>query len=204
MIQYAARKRTLLQELARVGCQLPSQAAGYIMMRDAGLNDRAWDTIETWTKGSYELTEIATTLRKLERPAPGRTGSQVTGLTGYERGSPACDRDDSVFPALDAPKPHLSQNLFIDLDQFDDETLLEAVRVVDDPQIYYIAGDISEDRVFEEDETIAIMANYNQVRKFLHTKKLGRGFFKGQGKGQGKGKSRVLLGLPPSSGQESP
>ena len=65
MLQYVARKRTLFQELTRVQCELPSQALGYLMLRDAGLNERAWDTVETWTKGSYELTEIAVALRRL-------------------------------------------------------------------------------------------------------------------------------------------
>ena len=32
MIQYVARKRTLLQELSRVKCELPQQALGYIML----------------------------------------------------------------------------------------------------------------------------------------------------------------------------
>jgi hypothetical protein len=46
MIQYVARKRTLLQELSRVECPLPSQALRYIMLRDANLSERAWDTVE--------------------------------------------------------------------------------------------------------------------------------------------------------------
>ena len=184
MIQYVARKRTLLQELSRVGCQLPSQAAGYIMMRDAGLSDRAWDTVETWTRGSYEVTEIATNLRKLERPMPGRPGGQM-GMTGFEQGSPAQSWDEPPPPSPETAGPRISKSLFIELDQFDDDTLLEAVQVADDPQIYYVSGDFPDDHVFDEEEATAIMANYNQVRKYLHTKKLGRGFFKGQGKGKG-------------------
>merc|ERR1712051_1058847 len=89
MIQYIARKRTLLQELARVKCQLPPQALGYIMLRDAGLSDRAWDTVETWTKGSYDIGEVATALRRLERPIPGRPGAHLSGMAGFEIGVPA-------------------------------------------------------------------------------------------------------------------
>ena len=84
---------------------------------------------------------------------------------------------------METAGPRISKSLFIELDQLDDDTLLEAVQVADDPQIYYASGDIPDDHVFEEEETTAVMANYNQVRKYLHTKKLGRGFFKGQGKG---------------------
>ena len=84
MLQYVARKRTLFKEITRAACELPSQALGYIMQRDAGLSDKAWDTLETWNKGSYELTAVATSLRKLERPIPGKgTMMAITGMTGY-------------------------------------------------------------------------------------------------------------------------
>ena len=189
MIQYVARKRTLLQELTRVKCDLPPQALGYILLRDAGLNERAWDTVETWTKGSYDVGEIATALRRLERPVPGRTGSHVAGMTGFELGSPACAPTPPSAPTLfESPQqqsPQISQCLFIHLEQFEDEVLLEALNHVDDPNIFYLSGDIPDDAEFTEEETTAIMANYNQVRKYLHTKKLGRGFFKGNGKGKG-------------------
>ena len=154
------------------------------MLRDAGLSDRAWDTVETWTIGSYEVMEIATNLRKLERPMPGRPGGQM-GMTGFEQGSPAQSWDEPPPPHPETAGPRISKSLFIELDQFDDDTLLEAVQVADDPQIYYVSGDFPDDHVFDEEEATAIMANYNQVRKYLHTKKLGRGFFKGQGKGKG-------------------
>ena len=77
MVQYVARKRTLLNELTRAKCELPSVALGYIMLRDANLPERSWDTVETWTKGTYELQEIATALRRLERPVPGKPGSHL-------------------------------------------------------------------------------------------------------------------------------
>ena len=50
MIQYVARKRTLLNELTRAKCLLSDEALGYIVIRDAGLTERAWDTLETWTR----------------------------------------------------------------------------------------------------------------------------------------------------------
>ena len=44
--------------------------------------------------------------------------------------------------------------------------------------------------IFTEDESVAILANYGQVRKYLHNKTLNRGFFKtGQPSG-GKGKAK--------------
>ena len=49
-------------------------------MRDASLPERAWDTVETWTQNSYAFTDVASALRKLERPIPGRGGTHLTGL----------------------------------------------------------------------------------------------------------------------------
>lgn len=38
---------------------------------------------------------------------------------------------------------------------------------VDDQDVIFVAGDVSEDRVCREDEATAILAN-SQVRKYLH------------------------------------
>ena len=83
MTQYIARKNTLLRDLDRASCVLPSAAKGYILLRDAGLSDRAWDVIETWTVGKYELDVVSSALRKLERPMPGRDGTYMGGLSAY-------------------------------------------------------------------------------------------------------------------------
>ena len=45
MVQYVSRKRTLPNDLDRTKCVLPSSAKGYVLLRDAQLSDRAWDTI---------------------------------------------------------------------------------------------------------------------------------------------------------------
>ena len=82
MIQYVARKNTPLKELERVECVLPSAARGYLLMQDAGLSPQAWDTMETWLKGSYEYSEIVENLKKLERPLPGQVGTKITGMHG--------------------------------------------------------------------------------------------------------------------------
>jgi hypothetical protein len=71
----------------------------------------------------------------------------------------------------------MAESLYIIPESFDDETFHEAAVNSHDPDIVYIAGDISEDVLFKEDEAIAILANYGQVRNYLHKKTLGRGFF---------------------------
>ena len=171
------------------------------MLRDANLSERAWDTVETWTKSSYDLVEIATALRRLERPTPGKGTSQVSGMTGLELGSPAEThgmRHSPMEPAIMPPPTPISQCLFLSLEQFQDEVLFEALDYASDPNTFFIAGDIPQDVVLGEEETVAVMANYNQVRKYLHTQKLGRGFFKGKGKGRD-GKTK---GLGQNAGQK--
>ena len=66
MLQFISRKKTLISELEKAECPLPSPFKGYILMRDAKLPDKAWDTMDTWSHGTYEYDEVATNLRKLD------------------------------------------------------------------------------------------------------------------------------------------
>ena len=65
MVQYISRKSTLFNALAKAECVLPEAVKGYLLMRDAKLSDKAWDTVETWTENKYEWTTVTTALRKL-------------------------------------------------------------------------------------------------------------------------------------------
>ena len=76
---------------------------------------------------------------------------------------------------------YVSQSLFLHPDSFDDEVLDQALLVHEDPDIVFVASDLSEDCILEEDEAIAILANYGQVRSYLHQKKMGRGFHRPRG-----------------------
>ena len=77
----------------------------------------------------------------------------------------------------------------------------------DNPDVVWLAGDYGDDEILEEDTAVAILANYGQVRKFLHSKRLGRGCYraqapkgkptKGSGKGKGKRKGRFRRHAPP-------
>ena len=57
----------------------------------------------------------------------------------------------------------------------------------------YVPDDWLEENEFHEEEVVAILANYGQVRKYLADKAKARGFFSvrppGKGKGRGRGKS---------------
>ena len=220
MIQYVARKRTLFKEIERAGCKLPTNALGYIMQRDAGLSDKAWDTLETWNKASYELAEVATSLRKLERPVPGKGGhGTITGMTGYEgvtgyvgQGSgemanPSASSSGftSILVNTDSGQEALefefmTESLFVLPESFVGELLEEAIKDSQNPEVLYVAGDMADTVVLEEDEAVAILANYGQVRNYLHKKQLSRGYFRQQAP-KGKGKGKGIPPPPPPGGQ---
>ena len=40
--------------------------------------------MEGWIHGNYDLDEVPSNLRKLERPIPGRGGTHLSGLSGYQ------------------------------------------------------------------------------------------------------------------------
>ena len=81
----------------------------------------------------------------------------------------------------------MKESLFTVPDSYDEEVLEEVAANIDDNEIGYVAGDIEEDVVLSEDETVAIMANYKQVRQYLHKKALNRGYFRSQAPKTGKG-----------------
>ena len=69
----------------------------------------------------------------------------------------------------------MSESLFVLPESFDDALLDEIEPFLDDPEVLYVAGDMSNDIWLDEDEAVSILANYGQVRKYLHNKVLGRG-----------------------------
>ena len=94
----------------------------------------------------------------------------------------------------------VSKSLYVSPESFDDETLFQACQMLHNDDIVFMSGDIPEDHTFAEEEAQAILANYKQVREFLHKKALNRGFFKSKppdrkkpgtgGKGKGKGRKK--------------
>jgi len=71
----------------------------------------------------------------------------------------------------------MTESLFLIPECFDDEDVMDEVsRYIDDPDVIFVAGDLAEDLEFLEDEAVSILANYGQVRNFLHKKVLGRGY----------------------------
>ena len=92
----------------------------------------------------------------------------------------------------------MTESLFIAPENFDGKVLENAIAESKDPEIIYVSGDMPEDVVLSEDEAVAILANYGQVRQYLHQKRLGRGYFQPVERGQkgGSGQGGHRQGLP--------
>ena len=68
LTMYVTRRDALWRKLKKTGgIEFPDTAKGYITLRDAHINERAWDTLTTWTQNAYDYNTIITHLRKLER-----------------------------------------------------------------------------------------------------------------------------------------
>ena len=61
----------------------------------------------------------------------------------------------------------MQEALYLIPEAFDEELLAEAAEHLDDPDVVFVAGDLAEDIIFDEDEAVAVLANYGQVRSFL-------------------------------------
>jgi hypothetical protein len=83
LISYTACRQILFRYLENNGISLPSDAKGYLLMRDSKVSAQAWDTVTTWTRNSYDYEVIIESLRRLERPIPGQGGHIVTNLGAF-------------------------------------------------------------------------------------------------------------------------
>ena len=107
---HCSRKNTMFKELERAKVILPSEFKGYLMMRDAQIGPRAWDTINGWSKQTYDYKSIVGYLKKLERPVPG-SGKHLEGLSAYvafgetsfDRGEGEPQQPEQAVPGEEEP-----------------------------------------------------------------------------------------------------
>ena len=183
MIQYVTRKKQLIVELEKADSKLTKTFKGYTILRDALLPDSVRNVMESWLQGNYDMDNVNSNLRKLERPIPGTGGSHLTGLTGFQG-------QDGQPPGTDGQVSgtfwqetetvtfvFMQMSNFVLPEAFDGDVLEQALKDVPNEDIIYVAGDLPiETGTFDEEQAIAICANYTQVRKYLHRKQLGRGY----------------------------
>ena len=99
----------------------------------------------------------------------------------------------------------MNESLFVLPEAFDDELLMEMLPYLDDPNVLFVAGDLDDETIFEESEAVALLANYGQIRNYLHKKTLNRGFFKNRppSTGRARGRGRALKAITDSSHRNS-
>ena len=169
MLQYCTRRKTLFRKLEKEGWKIPDEPKGYLLLRDAHLPDKARDLVEMWTGGIYNYPEMQMYLKRLERPIPGNGGQRITGLTAFEmeeeQTANYINVDNSSGSDGTISLTFMQESLFVIPEAFDEELLQEAYNDLDNPEIIYVAGDLDDECILEEDESIAILANYGQVRQ---------------------------------------
>jgi len=200
MLPYCIRRDKLFKQLEKEGWTIPAEAKGYILLRDSHLPEKARDLIEMWSGGDYTYPGMQKYLKKLERPVPGSGGQRITGLIGFVDEAPSASASlrngpdqflcqqcgDASTTYFEESSTFMIESLFVLPESFDDALLDEAAPYLENPEILFVAGDMADDVVLEEDEAVAILANYGQVRQYLHKKTLNRGFFKNKPPGGSK------------------
>ena len=179
MSLYLQRKQLAWQKLKKAKIELPKELLGYMTLRDAHLSDRAWDAFPIWTKNEIDHDTIVDNLRKLDRPTMGKPGQTTTLFTDHDQETYAVmehhageeEAEEEDF-ADATPMPC---SLYITPENFYyDDDLTNAIMnddTLDNDDVVMVAGDIPENHIFEEDDAVAVCANWSQVRQFLHKEK---------------------------------
>ena len=185
-ISYISRRKDRFNKLQKEGWKIPEDVKGYLLYRDAHLSDKCRDLIDLWTGGEYDWTDMQTQLKKLERPVPGAHGGDHARIRmiGFQEDIAEVDarnaRGNIYYGGHSdaAEEPiYMRNSLFLLPEAFDtDELLHAAIEDVEDTDAIWLPDDFPEEGGIPEDIFITVLANYGQVRKFLHTKALGRGF----------------------------
>ena len=167
--EYIARMDRNFTRLSKEGVDLPDSAQGYIIYRHAALNDAQDQRFLVWADGKYDRISVVKALRKLDKVI--REKGKSTFMTEDDS-----YKEESFHMEMD---PVLKE--FLEDDGLDGEF------------IYLQEGDLNE--IMEEEDVLAALASYQEVRQALRDQQKGRGYYgKGHGKGlfnvKGKGKGR--------------
>ena len=167
--EYIARMDRNFTRLSKEGVDLPDSAQGYIIYRHAALNDAQDQRFLVWADGKYDRISVVKALRKLDKVI--REKGKSTFMTEDDS-----YKEESFHMEMD---PVLKE--FLEDDGLNGEF------------IYLQEGDLNE--IMEEEDVLAALASYQEVRQALRDQQKGRGYYgKGHGKGlfnvKGKGKGR--------------
>ena len=181
---YVIRMEHAFTELERKGVKLHESVTGYVMFRQANLNETQESQMLTWGAGKYDRKTVVANLRKLDK----------TIQDGRRRGGHyLVDGEYDDYDQDQAPEIY-AQGFEEEPDDSDG----------DEDYVYIGQGEMQD--ISEESELQEALATYQDVRRSLREQKNSRGYYPvgksstgGKGnssagkKGKGKGKQRPAL-----------
>ena len=213
LVNYIARRKDRFNKLQKEGWTIPDDVKGYLLYRDAHLPEKARELIEMWTKGEYDWENMQVHMKALERLTPGpQNGNQprtrMLGMVGFQESVNDMSGNPNPQPVYVNSEPEIdaifmNNSFYLAPESFeeDEDLLLAALADHHEPDAIWLPDDFPEEGLIPEDIFITILANYGQVRKFLHTKALGRGFKRPTPPSSGAHKPKAILDRkPPASG----
>eukprot|EP00435_Cladocopium_sp_Y103_P071079 s134_g36.t1 len=163
--EYIIRCERNFYLLEKEGVQLPDQAMGYVIFRQAALTEGQELRFGAWANGKYDKATVISCLRKLDKVlSDGKSKSSMAFLQDDEEAS---EGDETENP---------NQSYAT---EFEDMT--------DEDYVYLSEGQA--ERVFDETELQIVLATYQEVKRAIQSKQKGRQFYN-SGKGAAKGKGR--------------
>ncbi|CAK9026889.1 Copia protein [Durusdinium trenchii] len=158
--EYTKRMERAFTNLAKEGVDLPDGAKGYIMYRQASLNEAQDQRLLTWAQGKYGCGDITVALRRLDKVIREKDKSKG----GYIM-------EETFAHENQAGNHYDGEN--DDYPAWEDE---------DDNYVFLAEGDL--DEVMDEQDVLQALASYHDTRQALKDQRLSRGYFPGKGKGK--------------------
>ena len=177
--EYIARLDRAFARLKKEGVDLPESAQGYILYRQAALNEAQDQRFLVWSDGKYDRASVVRALRKLDKVVKER------GKTNFMAEN--VDASDDVEAAT-------WENVYGNQAEEDFGAWLDDENGEEDSYVYLQEGDLSE--IMDEKDVMSALASYREIRQAMKDQRKGRGFYgKGsfnqqQTKGKGKGGGR--------------
>ncbi|CAE8581799.1 unnamed protein product [Polarella glacialis] len=170
-LKYISRVKAQFKDLSDEGVNLGENAKGYILFRFAQLEESDRNKLETWTEGCYDFNIVSKALLKLDKGQVKPRGPKQY----YQEDFYEYEPDDG--------------NVFYEGEDYDD---YDAEQDEDENFVYMTLDEMKD--TYTEEEINEIFASYQEMRKNIADKKLGRGFFQPKTGGGGKGKDKGFKG----------
>ena len=170
--EYLARTDKAFSRLRKEGVELPDGAQGYIIYRQASLTEAQDQRFLVWADGRYDRKSVIHSLRKLDKVVKDKGRSHYVS-----------QEDQEFQETFQSEDPY-----GMIADEGDDE------------YIYLQEGDL--DQILNEEDVIAAMASYQEIRKAVKDQQKGRGYYKSfpdKGLQQGKRERQVEESAPRTS-----